>query len=272
MSDRGFLTNMLNKVDPSKTTYIVDQPPPQPYAGIYAPHQQGANHAYQEGSHGDYSSSRPPQQYFAPPPASCEDYPSQHHHHQQGVYHGTKPQGSHIRFGDHVALKHNMTGRYLSSRRIRYTTGSCQQQVFANRWQPTPSDFWIVIPALGGHHSPGESVHYNQIVRLKHVETRSNLHSHRGFASPSTSQQEVTAFGDDHATDENDHWRVERFGYGSGEQPGGEWQVDDVFILRHVSTGLTLHSHDARLGHEDINEVTAFGPDRDENDKWRVIV
>ncbi|RUS13770.1 hypothetical protein BC937DRAFT_94814 [Endogone sp. FLAS-F59071] len=50
-----------------------------------------------------------------------------------------------------------------------------------------------------------------------------------------------------------------------------EWRVDDAFILRHVLTGRTLHSHEAKLD-SDVNEVsvTAFGPEQDENDKWSI--
>ncbi|RUS17720.1 MIR motif-containing protein [Endogone sp. FLAS-F59071] len=95
---------------------------------------------------------------------------------------------------------------------------------------------------------------YNHIIRLKHIETRRNLHSHHGYRSPITGQQEATAFGN--KSDENDHWSVERFGYQGGPQSGGEWRVDDVFILRHVPTGHTLRSHEEKLGSEDINEVS----------------
>ncbi|RUS13769.1 hypothetical protein BC937DRAFT_94813 [Endogone sp. FLAS-F59071] len=160
--------------------------------------------------------------YDAPPPYSDPvDRPHQQQQPHQ-IYHGTVPQGTVVCYGNHIALKHNMTGRYLSSRDRKYATGSGQQEVFANRWHPDPShDFWIVIPALNKHHQPGDPVQYNHIIRLKHTETRRNLHSHQGFRSPITGQQEVTAFGDDDASDENDHWRVERFGYQEEPQHGG---------------------------------------------------
>lgn len=35
-----------------------------------------------------------------------------------------------------------------------------------------------------------------------------------------------------------------------------EWRVNDVFILRHVLTDHTLHSHENGLDSEDINEVS----------------
>jgi dolichyl-phosphate-mannose--protein O-mannosyl transferase len=121
-------------------------------------------------------------------------------------------------------------------------------QVFAHKWSPKDKDWWIVMPALESFSQPGEIIRYGTVIRLKHVKTRANLHSHPGFGSPSTGQQEVTAFGtNDRESDEND---------------------GETFILHHVVTKHTLHSHDIKLKHHDShNEITAFDG-KDENDKW----
>ncbi|CAO3686897.1 unnamed protein product [Umbelopsis vinacea] len=159
-----------------------------------------------------------------------------------------------------------MTGRYLGSDKDRYRTGSKQQMVFAHKWSPKEKDWWIVMPALNSMAQPGETVEHGTVIRLKHVKTRANLHSHPGFTSPSTGQQEVTAFGsNDHESDENDEWRV------LSHSSRGPWRVDELFTLTHVVTNHHLHSHDIKLKHDDDhNEITAFGGN-DENDQWRIV-
>lgn len=119
------------------------------------------------------------------------------------------------------------------------------------------------MPALNSMAQPGETVEHGTVIRLKHVKTRANLHSHPGFTSPSTGQQEVTAFGsNDHESDENDEWRV------LSHSSRGPWRVDELFTLTHVVTNHHLHSHDIKLKHDDDhNEITAFGGN-DENDQW----
>jgi dolichyl-phosphate-mannose--protein O-mannosyl transferase len=123
------------------------------------------------------------------------------------------------------------------------------------------------MPGLGSTAQPGETVLHGTVIRLKHVKTRANLHSHAGFASPSTGQQEVTAFGsNDHESDENDEWRVLHHAHGSGNR--APWRVDELFVLSHLVTNHHLHSHDIKLKHDhENNEITAFAGN-DENDLW----
>ncbi|KAI7861909.1 MIR motif-containing protein [Spinellus fusiger] len=130
---------------------------------------------------------------------------------------GQRPQEDGIvRYGDHVSLKHVMTGRLLTSADERYIGGSNQQKVFAGDWSPTEYSTWIVMPTLNSDEEPGYEVGWDDLVRLKHCGTRRNLHSH-GLPSPITEQQEVSCFGSDYESDINDIWRVTRF-YGEEEE------------------------------------------------------
>jgi dolichyl-phosphate-mannose--protein O-mannosyl transferase len=52
------------------------------------------------------------------------------------------------------------------------------------------------------------------LLRLTHVATGRNLHSHSGIRSPVSGQQEVTAFGERGAGDVNCDWRIEVAGNG----------------------------------------------------------
>lgn len=67
----------------------------------------------------------------------------------------------------------------------------------------------------------------NQQIRLMHLSTRRNLHSHL-FASPLSGSQEVSAFGEDGSGDEGDNWVV--------VCSDTHWQRDDRVRFRHVAT------------------------------------
>ncbi|KAJ1991390.1 hypothetical protein GGI25_001708 [Coemansia spiralis] len=171
-----------------------------------------------------------------------------------------------LKIGSIIALKHNMTGRFLHSDRSHGTqTGSNQQLVFGYHWNPDSNDWWQVLPANHDVPVPGSVVSYGTQIRLRHVETGRHLHSHYNFHDKS-GQNEVTGYGDESFSDENDHWIIERWGDGGY---GSTWSAQDVVVLRHYVSGMTLHSHEILLS-EDVQSVTCFGPGREENDKWRV--
>ena len=54
----------------------------------------------------------------------------------------------------------------------------------------------------------GKPVACNDIIRLEHVDTRKNLHSHL-FKAPLSGNQEVSGYGDDQGNgDTGDNWQV----------------------------------------------------------------
>ncbi|KAI8377607.1 MIR motif-containing protein [Radiomyces spectabilis] len=183
------------------------------------------------------------------------------------IHYGSRPEDE-IRYGDHISLKHNMTGRYLTSGENTYESGSGQQVVFAGGWNPILEATWIVIPPLESSKDSGENIYFGDVIRLKHVPSRCNLHSHEGFESPVTGQQEVTCFGNDYESDPNDHWRVEKWEYEEDDEGDDVWRVGNSFILRHVETGAKFHEESLD---EDSNEVTGYQDEVDENDRWRVL-
>ncbi|OMJ07385.1 Stromal cell-derived factor 2-like protein [Smittium culicis] len=173
-----------------------------------------------------------------------------------------------IKIGTVIALKHNMTGRFLNSNPSKISvTGSNQQMVFCYRWNIVDYDWWQVIPANRDVIPPGTKVTYGSTIRLRHVSSSRHLHSHTSHQCPKTGQNEVTCFGDKSYSDSNDHWIVEPFGY--DKRHGQVWNTNDAVIFRHQQTGKTLHSHDV-LYSEDIQSVTTYGNGDDENDKWRI--
>lgn len=72
-----------------------------------------------------------------------------------------------------------------------------------------------------------EAVKCGDVIRLEHLQTKKNLHSHH-FSSPISGNQEVSAFGDKGVGDTGDHWSV--------LCDGKFWERDDLIKLKHVDT------------------------------------
>jgi hypothetical protein len=177
--------------------------------------------------------------------------------------------GQAARYGSTMKMSHLWTGRTLHSHALNYghpgTSG--QQQVTAFEGADD-NDLWR---AKGSDGQPedfqgGQPIQNGDVVRLEHVLTRRNLHSHGGIPSPVTGQQEVTCFGENGIGDSNDNWRVEVEG-------GGVWTAGKRLRLIHVNTDHALHSH-AGWSHPEWTagqqEVTCF-EGRDGNDWWSLL-
>ncbi|WP_198351761.1 C1 family peptidase [Streptomyces typhae] len=193
---------------------------------------------------------------------------------QDGVewFGGTTPDvlveasGVSVRHGATLRVRHAMTWANLHSHPYVYGhPGSSGQQQVTCYDGADDNDLWIVRGPDGtpSDHRVGQQVSHGDLIRLEHMATRRNLHSHGGVPSPVTGQQEVTCFGEGGQGDGNDTWRVEIEG-------GGTWQAGRRIRLIHVATGHALHSHrghahpDWTMGQQ---EVTCFAG-RDANDLW----
>ncbi len=178
--------------------------------------------------------------------------------------------GDAVRYGAEVRLRHLFSYRTLHSHNRSYHHGgsSGQQQVTCFAGADENDLFRVKTShAPSGappDHADGDVVSDGDVIRLEHVATGRNLHSHAGIQSPVTGQQEVTCFGENGEGDENDNWRL--------ECPGQQWAYGDAVRLIHTLTNHALHSH---LGPSDAvntsgqQEVTCF-EGRDDNDLWAV--
>jgi len=179
------------------------------------------------------------------------------------------PVGRPATYGTATRLMHTATTRLLHSHDLSYrhphTSG--QQQVTGFEGMDD-NDLWRIRPAHDRRQEwrDGQQVQNGDVVRLQHVATQRNLHSHPGIPSPVTGQQEVACFGANGVGDTNDDWRVEVEG-------GGPWQSGTAVRLIHTRTGCALHSHPG-LSHPTNTagqqEVTAF-QGRDGNDLWQLV-
>ncbi|KAJ2455149.1 hypothetical protein EV183_001078 [Coemansia sp. RSA 2336] len=232
-------------------------------------HQGGYQGGQQGGFHPPAPLGRPPYTFdqndvrYADPSRSSANSSTPHEYPQIRQVGGD----STIKIGSIIALKHNMTGRFLHTDRSHSTeSGSNQQLVYGFRWSPDENDWWQVLPANQDSPVPGSIVSFGTQIRLRHLETGRHLHSHYNFRDQRSGQNEVTAFGDQTNSDENDHWVIERWGDGGY---GQKWGAHEVVVLRHYVSGMTLHSHEILIS-DDVQSVTCFGPGNEENDKWRI--
>ncbi|KAJ6246101.1 dolichyl-phosphate-mannose--protein mannosyltransferase [Anaeramoeba flamelloides] len=171
---------------------------------------------------------------------------------------------SKVEFRDRVKIKHIATGKHLHSHNFKSKTGSHQQEITC--YGRFDNNDWFEFK--GKHESnerynckKGKKIKNGKVIRLEHVETGKNLHSHSGHRSQSSKQQEVTGFGTDGIGDGNDNWKI--------EFDGKKLTVGLKFKLVHVNTNHRLHSHN---GHKTGNqqEVTCFAGS-DDNDYWEII-
>ncbi|KAG0077891.1 hypothetical protein BGZ92_001733 [Podila epicladia] len=161
-----------------------------------------------------------------------------------------------VHIGSKICLRHVQTGYYVRSTARQYQSGSGQQVVIAASQNAEHEDWWQVASPYGQDIPHGNRVPYGSRVRLYHMATFRWLHSHH-VKSPSSGQNEVSAYGYDNQSDANDNWIVEK-----ADGSGGDWHANDQFVLRHESTGAYLHSHEIQF--ENVNEVTTYAGDRND--------
>jgi dolichyl-phosphate-mannose--protein O-mannosyl transferase len=187
-----------------------------------------------------------------------------------------KPEGSPtdpnlLRYRDSIMLKHLKSGFFLYTHNKPYTHQGTSGQ-FQVEAIPTTGldgkDQWIIKTQHGSNDEKrNQPVSHSDTIRLENVTTRRNLHSH-GLRAPITStQSEVTAFGQDGFGDTNDNWQILLIDDGRQVKKG------DKIRLIHVNTTAALHSNPG-VSHQTytsgLQEVTSSTA-RDENDYWIII-
>jgi len=144
--------------------------------------------------------------------------------------------------GSAIKLTHVESGNkyFLQSDEQQLQSGSGQQLVTAIENDRSPKGLWQVREGSEeGICEVGTPVKCGQTVRLTHVITGSNLHTH-GIKSPLSNQHEVTGFGQDGSGDSGDDWKVvcETGSYFGGANEF--WKRDALIQLRSIATNRYL--------------------------------
>ncbi len=165
-----------------------------------------------------------------------------------------------------IKLKHVPTGFRLHSHQVTYGSGSGQQSVTGYPGVDDPNSFWIVAGPHDRHCPTGYQMHCcpklllrtlvksGDTIRLQHLQTGKNLHSHL-HKSPLTNQQEVSCFGDSESGDTGDHWKL----ITKNNEP--QWKRESVVQFQHVDTGKYLSSNKNKFNHPipGQQEICAIG-------------
>lgn len=160
-------------------------------------------------------------------------------HYCHGVSAQASVESKEVTFGTVLKLMHERTKYRLHSHDVPYGSGSGQQSVTSFSGVEDSNSYWIVKVPEDSTAQQGDTIAEGAAVRLQHMKTRKWLHSHL-HPSPISGNAEVSGFGGDDLSDTGDLWILEI------EGKGKVWMRDQKVRLRHVDTGLFLHSHDKK--------------------------
>ncbi|CAM9852111.1 unnamed protein product, partial [Chrysoparadoxa australica] len=147
------------------------------------------------------------------------------------------PPGLQVTCSSIIKLSHISTGFNLHSHKISWGSGSQQQSVTAHDSMNDQGGLWLVKEADGALPcEAGMAIPCKSLVRLEHMATSKNLHTHR-FPSPLTKKLEVSCFGEGGEGDSGDNWEVI-----CTSPSGTHWRRGEHVKLRSVATGAYLQS------------------------------
>jgi dolichyl-phosphate-mannose--protein O-mannosyl transferase len=118
-----------------------------------------------------------------------------------------------IAYGSKLTLKnYGYGGGLLHSHVQTYPVGSLQQQVTCYHYKDDNNNFYIYPPWGGKPVDPDAELEYvrdGDVLRIVHVPTTRNIHSHTVPAPMTKENYEVSAYGNLTVGDVHDHWVVE---------------------------------------------------------------
>ena len=160
--------------------------------------------------------------------------------------------GEFVTCGSVFRLENVGSGRRLHSHDVKYGSGSAQQSVTGFAEAHDSNSLWAVhtfVGAEGGRGCvQGAYLRDGAAVKLTHLNTGRNLHSHAQHASPLSGNQEVSAYGEAGVGDAGDRWllRLEPLDDAAlrrrAEADGTAryWRRGQRVRLQHADTGLYL--------------------------------
>eukprot|EP00026_Physarum_polycephalum_P018167 Phypoly_transcript_19655.p1 GENE.Phypoly_transcript_19655~~Phypoly_transcript_19655.p1 ORF type:complete len:227 (+),score=35.51 Phypoly_transcript_19655:36-683(+) len=166
--------------------------------------------------------------------------------------------------GSAVKLQHAYSNFRLHSHKVSYGSGSGQQSVTGIESADDNNSLWVVKGPHGTHCPQGKVVKHGDSIRLQHLSTRRNLHSHL-HKSPFTKQNEVSCYLEGDEGDTGDIWKVET------KAGSGEWMRNEPVMFLHVDTGAYLHANPGSKYQHPIPgqiEITGFGG-KHKDSEWK---
>lgn len=142
-------------------------------------------------------------------------------------------------------------------------SGSGQQSVTGVEASDDANSYWRIRGSSEGGCLRGSPVRCGQAVRLTHVLTGKNLHTHH-FPSPLSNNQEVSAFGEDGEGDDLDLWMV--------RCSGQHWEREATVRFQHVGTSVFLSVTGEQYGSPIRGQHEVHGmPSANTHNTWKAM-
>ncbi|OAD60620.1 Stromal cell-derived factor 2-like protein 1 [Eufriesea mexicana] len=120
----------------------------------------------------------------------------------------------------------------LHSHDIKYGSGSGQQSVTGTTAKEDGNSYWLVKAGTKNQCTRGAPIECGNIIRLEHIATKKNLHSHR-VVSILSGKQEISAYGNHKGEgDDGDNWLL--------KCDSDFWRRNETIMLKHVDTDTYL--------------------------------
>ncbi|XP_064209346.1 stromal cell-derived factor 2-like protein 1 [Anguilla rostrata] len=136
-----------------------------------------------------------------------------------------------------INTRHNVR---LHSHDVKYGSGSGQQSVTGVEAADDANSYWRIRGKPSSVCQRGVPIRCGQAIRITHMTTGRNLHSHH-FTSPLSNNQEVSAFGENGEGDDLDVWTV--------QCSGTFWEREEAVRFKHKGTEVFLSVTGEQFGH-----------------------
>uniref|UniRef100_A0A3B5KNM6 MIR domain-containing protein n=1 Tax=Xiphophorus couchianus TaxID=32473 RepID=A0A3B5KNM6_9TELE len=141
--------------------------------------------------------------------------------------------------------------------------GSGQQSVTGVESADDANSYWQIRGKPTRPCQRGSAIKCGQPIRITHMKTSRNLHTHR-FSSPLSNNQEVSAFGENGEGDDLDVWTV--------QCDGIYWDRDEPVRFKHVGTDVFLGITGEQYGHPIRGQREVHGMSTpNQHNLWRTM-
>ncbi|XP_077097729.1 stromal cell-derived factor 2-like protein 1 [Siphateles boraxobius] len=170
---------------------------------------------------------------------------------------------SYVTCGSLIKLMNTRHSVRLHSHDVKYGSGSGQQSVTGVDSAEDANSYWRIRGKPDRVCQRGVPIRCGEAIRITHMKTGRNLHSHH-FSSPLSNHQEVSAFGENGEGDDLDVWSV--------QCSATYWERDDAVRFKHVGTEVFLSVTGEQFGHPIRGQREVHGmPSPNQHNYWKVM-
>ncbi|XP_023664047.1 stromal cell-derived factor 2-like protein 1 [Paramormyrops kingsleyae] len=170
---------------------------------------------------------------------------------------------NYVTCGSLVKLLNTRHNVRLHSHDVKYGSGSGQQSVTGVESSDDANSYWRIRGKPNAPCERGAPIKCGQAIRITHMNTGRNLHTHH-FVSPLSSNQEVSAFGENGEGDDLDVWTV--------QCSGTYWERDEAVRFKHKGTEVFLSVTGEQYNHPIRGQREVHGmPHANHHNYWKTM-